>query len=495
MGANICASCFSIVGEAAPHKNIIIGKSISAMPESVATTLPETWIYLLDVPTKPSTETLREQISFAAAAGFNGIMLPLFQDGYSLFPSRVAAEYRLHAIRPDLRKRDDLLTEIFQAAAKYDMSVFAYLDLLRVGDARVHDLGPVLSRRKKWGALNKRKAFSPIGSSPNDFFLCINNPEIRRFSADLAVELVESFPVDALILDLHHYPFESESPDTESCFCEYCVRTVRNDLQLDLPTLTLKKDDPASRRWMKWKEERFLKYLAAISGRLHEARFGLPFLPVLPGDLPQPAEGKPHPFSSISTWADEGIISSAALLYPSRPAFILEATIESDLSRFPDDNLLMPYFIMESLSHFAEYRAHLSRLPLWGCLVSLSYPLSKNDVERTPGAQLPKVRIDSITGILKSSAQIVEHLIFNSSHQPALKTFLQDLLVSLSKEEEPELELIQNRVEDLRSLEEKLQTGDMDAALTAPDFVRHLSLLKRLLKASIILMKAQTVHS
>ena len=47
----------------------------------------------------------------------------------------------------------------------------------------------------------------------------------------------------------------------------------------------------------------------------------------------------------------------------------------------------------------------------------------------------------------------------------------------------------------MRSLDEKLQTGDMDAALTSPEFIRHLSLIKRLLNASIILMKAQTVHS
>ncbi|HOE63121.1 MAG TPA: family 10 glycosylhydrolase [Candidatus Sumerlaeota bacterium] len=465
------------------------------MSESVSSTLPENWIYLIDVPMKPSTQTLSEQISLAAAAGFNGIMLPLFQDGYPLFPSRVAAEYKLHAIRPDLRKRDDLLAEIFNAAVQHDMFVFAYLDLLRVGDARVHDLGPVLSKRKKWGALNKKKTFSPIGASQNDLFLCINNPEIRRFSADIAVELVESFPVDALILDTHLYPFESQSPDTASCFCDYCVRAVRDDLQLDLPTLTLKKDDPASRRWMKWKEERFIKYLAAMSGRLHEARFGLPFLPILPGDLPQPIEGKPHPLSSVSTWVDEGIVSSVAFIYPSRPAFVLEATIESDLSRLPDHNLLAPYFIMDSLSHFPEYRAHLNRLPIWGSLVSLSYPLSKNDIERTPGVQAPKIRIDTIAGIFKSCSQIVEHLIYNSPHQPALKAFLQDLRVLFAEEKEPEMELVQNLVEDMRSLDEKLQTGDMDAALTSPEFIRHLSLIKRLLNASIILMKAQTVHS
>ena len=57
------------------------------------------------------------------------------------------------------------------------------------------------------------------------------------------------------------------------------------------------------------------------------------------------------------------------------------------------------------------------------------------------------------------------------------------------------MELVQNLVEDMRSLDEKLQTGDMDAALTSPEFIRHLSLIKRLLNASIILMKAQTVHS
>jgi|GEM_PF-559644 len=455
-----------------------------------------TCVYVLDVPEKPSGDMLREQVALAARSGFNAILLPVFRGGYTLFPSRVALDYRLHAIRPDLKKSGDVFLDIFEAADENDLAVFAYADILRVGDRRIHEFGPIIARRKKWAAMNRKKTYAPIGASQNDLFLCLNNPEVRRFSADLLIEIVESFPITGIVVDMHTYPFEYSTPDEAACFCDCCRKAVKEELKIELAPLSLKDEDAATNLWKTWKKERLSKYMVYLSGRLREARFSMPFLLVIPGEFPLPgADNFREIQSSATTWINDGLITSLVARYPSTPPFVLEATIEGDLHRIPDDAMFAPMFQSETLSRLPDYLRHLEPLPLWGNFISLAYPLNQQDAERLSPDRLKRISLDSPTGIFQSARNLIEHLIGSTGLQPALNSFLNEVHAVLVREEPPTFEQIQDIIDDLRTLEEKFHGGDLDSVLVAPETLRHLSLIKRLLKVSIVNMRAQIVHS
>ena len=467
-----------------------------AMNSTGETSLFGTCVYVLDVPEKPSGVALREQVALAARSGFNALLLPVFRGGYTLFPSRVASDYHLPAIRPDLKKVGDIFLDIFEAASEHDLAVFAYADILRVGDRRIHEFGPIIARRKKWAAMNKRKTYAPIGASQNDLFLCLNNPEVRRFSADLLIEIVESFPVTGIVVDMHTYPFEYSTPDEAACFCDYCRRAVKEELKIEPASLSLKDEDAATTLWKAWKKECLTKYMAYLSGRLREARFSMPFLLVIPGEFPMPgADSFREIQSSATTWINDGLITSLIARYPATPPFVLEATIEGDLHRIADDAMFAPMFQSETLSRLADYLRHLAPLPLWGYFISLAYPLNQQDAERLSHPRLTRISLDSPMGIFQSARTLIEHLIGSTGLQPALNSFLNEVRAALVREETPTFEQIQDIIEDLRTLEEKFHGGDIDSVLVAPETLRHLSLIKRLLKVSIINMRAQTVHS
>jgi len=449
---------------------------------------PETRALLLDIPVKPILENLREQVILAAQSGFNVLLLPFFQGGYPLFPSRVARDHKFPDIRPDLKKMPGLFFELIEAAEENSLSVYGYSQPLSVGDRRNQIYGPIILRSKKWGAMNKQGKFTPIGDSENNLFLCLNNPDVRRFCAELVVEFAESYPIGGAAVDIHSYPFQSAVPENTACYCEYCRKHVREEIQLDLQTLS-PETEAAARRWKRWKEDRLFSFVYYISGRLRESRIGMPFFSVVPGTLPPQNPESADRKTTPGDWASQGIVTSLITRYPQKSPGDFTRRVRADLERIEDDSLLAPAIEAMSVQQLADYILHLRKLPIWGYFFSLSSPLTRKNTAQLAGVAFQEDSFDSLSDIYRAIRLFVEHLLHATRQHPALDSFLQVVIRYIEDIENVSVEATQGIIDDFRTVEQKYRSGDMDTAFLPPETLRYLSLIRKLMKTSILIAR------
>jgi len=451
--------------------------------------LPEMRVFLIEIPEDPSVENLKEQICLAGQSGFNGIQIPFVRKGFSLFSSRVARDHKIPLIRPDLKKRGEVYYTLFEAAANRDLPVLAYVNPLQVGDARIHPSGPVLRRHTKWGAMNKEKKFSPIGLSPNDLFLCVNNPEVRRFVAELLVELVESFPVSGLVLDVSAYPYQYTAPEQAACFCDSCQKSVKDELKMDLLPIPFDINNVAFRRWKKWKEERLLSFLSYVSMRVRKSRINMSVYIMIQGGFDTMKTSSLFNEDTLRSLTSYCLITSVIARYPPESPRQLAKLAERDLAFSSDDALLLPLIAAENERHLTDCLLHLRPLPLFGSFVSLPSPLTGNLSEVLFRIPFTPVSLHSRADIFCSVRALIKYILCSSDLQAALNSFLRDVIHFLDEESLVTVEKILDVVEDFRIIEHKFQSGDLDTSFLPSETLRHICLIKKLLKTSAMLWR------
>ena len=451
--------------------------------------LPEMRVFLIEIPENPSLESLKEQIRMAGESGFNAIQIPFVMNGFSLFSSRVARHHKIPVIRPDLKKKGDLYYPLFEAAANRDLPVLAYVNPLLVGDDRVHPAGPVLRRHMKWGVMNKEKKFAPAGVSPHDLFLCVNNPDVRRFVAELLVEIVESFPLSGLVLDMCLYPYQYNAPEQAACFCDFCRKSVKDELKMDLLTIPLEINNVAFRRWKKWREERLVSFLSYVSMRIRKSRINVAVFIVIPGGLDTMNTSSLFNQDTLQTLTSDCSITSVITRYsPDSPRQIAKMA-ERDLAVISDDGLLLPLISAENERHLTDCLLHLRPLPLFGSFVSLPAPLPGNLHEALFRIPFTPSSLHSRADIFRSVRDLIKYILCSSDLQLALNSFLRDVIHYLDEEPSITVERILDMVEDFRIMEQKFQTGDLDTTFLPPETLRHISLIKKLLRTSTMLLR------
>ena len=453
--------------------------------------LPEMRIFLIEIPENPSLERLKEQIQMAGQAGFNGIQIPFVRNGFPLFPSRVARDHRMPVIRPDLKKRGELYYALFEAAASLDLPVLAYVSPLLVGDARDHPFGPVLRRHTKWGAMNKQKKFSPIGLSPDDLFLCVNNSDVRSFVAELLVELVEFFPVSGMVLDMSAYPCQSGAPEQAACFCDSCRKSVKDELKMDLLTIPLDIHNAAFsfRRWKKWKEERLLSFLSHVSMRVRKSRINMSVFLMISGGFDTMKSASLLNEDTLRTLTSDCLITSVIARYSPESPRQLAKMVERDLALISDDALLLPLIAAENERQLTDCLLHLRPLPLFGSFVSLPAPLTENLFETLFRIPYTPACLYCLSDIFRSVRALIKYILCSSDLQAALNSFLRDVIHYLDEEPRVTVEKTLDMVEDFRIIEQKFQSGDLDTTFLPPETLRHLCLIKKLLKTSAMLWR------
>jgi uncharacterized lipoprotein YddW (UPF0748 family) len=469
-------------------------ENIKGSSQGRNTTLPEMRGYLLDIPERSSFEELEKRVETIAHAGFNTIILPFFCDGYSLYPSQILKENKMPLIRPDLKKSKDMLFKVMEFASSKGLVVYAYTDPLLVGDSRTQVFGPVIRRKRKWSVMNRLKKNSPTGDNEFNFFICLNNPEVRLFVADMMIEIAESFPVDAIILDMHKNPHFSPVTENSSCFCDYCRKHVKDELHLDLMTLTLDENDAAFRRWKKWKEEKLFIFISSISGRLREARSAMPFFATVPGYLPsgdliQTADNSGETDIRPGNWAEEGLVTSLITTYDTMTPVEFYKCFEKEFFNIVDDTLLAPVLTAVSVEQMADFVLHLRKLPSWGYFLSLKTFPGSEEADALSEVPFNTPAIYPFDNVILSIHNLIDDILYSSEHHPALDSFLQDVLLYIKNPEGRSQDKTQDIIEDFRIMELKFQTGDLYAALLPATTLRHLSLIKKLLKISIILAR------
>ena len=451
--------------------------------------LPEMRVLLFEIPLDPSLQNLKEQISLAGTAGFNGVLIPFMTQGLPLFPSRATRDYKLPLIRPDLKKKGEMFYELFDAASTRNLPILAYVDPLQVGDARTHVFGPILRRHKSWGAMNKEKKYSPIGDSPHELFLCVNNSDVRRFAAELLVEIVESFPVSALVLDLSGYPYQYSVPEQAACFCDSCQKSVKDELNMDLMTMPLDMNIVACKKWKKWKEDRLLSFISYVSTRVRKSRIDIPVFLIIPGRFDTGNGSSLLDGETLRTLVSDCLVTSLIVRYSPESPRQLMKLVDKDLALISEDALLLPLVYAENERELADYLLHLRPLPIFGSFVSLAFPLADREFEALFRIPYTPSSLNSSPDIFRSIRALINYILSSSNLQLALNSFLQGVIHYLDEESSVTVERTLDLVEDFRTIEQKFKSGDLDTSFLPPETLRHISLIRKLLRTSAMLLR------
>ena len=249
-------------------------------------------------------------------------------------------------------------------------------------------------------------------------------------------------------------------------------------------TIPLNPEDAAFRRWKRWKDERLYSFVHYVSGRLRETRMGMPFFATVKGNLRKNTEQEEGKNILPSGWAAGGVVTSLFTCYDHESPELIPGAIKKDLSRIVDDTLMAPALEAQTSSQLADYVLHYRKLPVAGGLLSLEDIPDESTENQLRQAPFDKDSPDIFEDIYQSAQMLSKNIMNSSDIHPALYGFLKDVVSYLENREEITLDGAQSLVEDFRTIEAKFQSGDLDAAFLPEEALRHIALIKKILRTA-----------
>ncbi|MGI8905703.1 MAG: hypothetical protein ACR2IE_04345 [Candidatus Sumerlaeaceae bacterium] len=224
------------------------------------------------VPCEP--EWVDQQITAAAEAGFNQVIVDAFFRGITCFPSRSCKQFglpRLHSIF----HKTDFLAVAAESARRNELHLVAAIDCLHCGSKNDTPRSPINARGfRVWRNASKDGWLGMHREGDtDDVLLCPSNPDVSDFLGTLAAELTDAYPLDGLLLNgLQFGPKGGTHPGR--CFCASCVHSS------DFPA-----PDSAS-DWDSFRLKQLSELVGRIKARARQSRRTLRLwgqFPLLPG--------------------------------------------------------------------------------------------------------------------------------------------------------------------------------------------------------------------
>lgn len=204
------------------------------------------------------------------SSGINVIYFETNNAGYTMYPSKVAAQ------NPETVTWDPLGTAVLEAK-KRGMEVHAWIWCFAVGNARHNPIigkdgdypGPVLSSHDFTWALQSGNG-SLLPPKQFEYWLDPSNTECKNYIKALAMEIITRYPtVDGVQLDYIRYPFNNKGGEMGFNWFGRTKFEQETGLSLD------KLDDETRQLWMAWKIQQINGFVKDISSMLRTAKPGI----------------------------------------------------------------------------------------------------------------------------------------------------------------------------------------------------------------------------
>lgn len=234
--------------------------------------LLETRAIRLRPPLLASSEWVIESLERVAKAGFNEVILDVFFDGFTCFPTRLNWPGRPIRQHP-AHFGADLLAEACARAEDLNLALYAGFDTLLAGRRLDIDKSRLARWRRGWHIRTRRGRRYPLqGIDASNIYLCPVNVDGRRLVGDLLYDVAEAYPVHGLFLDHLQWPTVTAHRD-EICFCKACREGVLDDLDIDLRQIRRGHGDVATLRdrWDDWKDDRLAQLIQEWRARVNKA--------------------------------------------------------------------------------------------------------------------------------------------------------------------------------------------------------------------------------
>ena len=222
-----------------------------------------------------NVEDIPEAINYMSKAGIKNIFIDTFVDGYTIYPSQVAENYKLEAKNPTYNYKDengkdvDLLETWITLAHKNDMKVYITINAFDVGNpGHNKKIKHIANVYPDWINVQKENVHSlKPKSSENDqyhYFLDPANPAPAEFLYKIADEAASKYKVDGININDLQYPTtvslkHANYLATTWGYTKYARKEFKELHGIDPDRLTLA--NPKWEDWQLYKESKIKSFI------------------------------------------------------------------------------------------------------------------------------------------------------------------------------------------------------------------------------------------
>lgn len=455
--------------------------------------LPEARGYYLVYERGFSSTSVRQEIEWAAAAGFNLIVFPVFNNGYTLFPSETARSIGMPAINPLFKKGNALADAL---AISHDLGLQVW------GFARPYNFHPrysltgnnkLLRKKREW----RTEIHPHFRNSPfrrrEAYTACPVNPEYRRYLGDVFSELAMGYPVDGLVLSFNGYGLRGGSLDESPfCFCDACARIFHAETG---DTLTARSTDPAGlARVRRWQREKTSQAVLYLRNRIYKSRRGLRlFARSQPQWRWHAEDGGPalYPPYCID-WNDlisRGAVEGMVVDHDGEHGLeLFSARLVSDLCELHHEALVLPTVQVWTPDDLGPPLEAIRRYPVSGIIAELADPMGEAEAVEirenyfAEPAQVPE------SNPLQSVAHLFRRVQSAHEDNPIVRDLMRDFLRLIGRTEAQGMsfELLETMHANLSGLQDAIRRDRLHGYRVPESTLRDIGLARRLIRLACL---------
>ncbi len=222
-------------------------------------------------------EFIRAELQKIKRADLNMIYLESFWDGYTIYPSKFAAQRPLninYGVADERGKGWDVLQVYIEEAAKLNIKIHTWLHVFHQWNTNLGGLekSPIFSKHADWAMLDAKG--SPLvvseaeGANRDIFkvFMSPSNAEVRKYLRDVVGEISRKYPkLGGIQWDYIRYPLQT--PESPFDYNPLTLAAFQKETNFDAKKLDAKQTPKEWRVWQNWKTRQVtetVKELAAI---------------------------------------------------------------------------------------------------------------------------------------------------------------------------------------------------------------------------------------
>ena len=262
-------------------------------------------------PTETTSAKIEATLDKIDAAGFNIVFLETIFQGYTIYPSAVAAAEGIPAQRPNMAGFDPLKAWV-DGAHKRGIELHPWVESFFVGSQSENGgPGPVLTAHPEWAAV-EREDVGKTGPQPSSqevgyYFLDPAIPEARAYVEALYQEILTKYEVDGLHLDYIRYPVSQPWETAGFSHSDFARAAFKAENGVDPYSLT--PDDALWATWNSWREKQVTSFVAEVREMQQQVA---PRAQVSAAVFADPGDALTKKFQNWSDWVAKGYVDVLA---------------------------------------------------------------------------------------------------------------------------------------------------------------------------------------
>ena len=215
------------------------------------------WITNVDSKVMDSKESIDEAMKFLADNGFNVVMPVVWNDAYTLYPSKIMKTMFDREISPRFANRDPL-KELVEAAHANGLQVIAWFEYGFASSYKKNG-GVLLEKKPEWAAKDRD---GNLLTKNNFEWMNAYHPDVQDFILSLIMEVVENYDIDGIQGDdrLPAQPIHGG-------YSDYTVKLYKSEHEGNIPP-----DDYRDKEWQQWRGNKLNEFAKKVYDTVKAAK-------------------------------------------------------------------------------------------------------------------------------------------------------------------------------------------------------------------------------